>query len=207
VGHGLAAGADDLAEVRWLSWRSITTPSARTRPQRSAKCQRIISRRVSTCLVWQTASWRLSQRACRIIAEPAALGLAAFALSTMVLSIINLGVLSEAMLPVALGLALAYGGLVQLLAGMWAFIKNDTFSAVALSSYGGFWISFWALNEFFLWIVSMWVSVAVQAVFLTLWIAYMLLGFGKALDSSLLYHLGGAFGSRPRPAPGTRPSP
>ena len=127
----------------------MTTLSARTRPQRSAKCQRI-SRRVSTCLVWQTASWRLSQRACRIIAEPAALGLAAFALSTMVLSIINLGVLSEAMLPVALGLALAYGGLVQLLAGMWAFIKNDTFSAVALSSYGGFWISFWALNEFFL---------------------------------------------------------
>jgi len=35
-----------------------------------------------------------------------------------------------------------YGGLVQLLAGMWAFIKNDTFAAVALSSYGGFWISF-----------------------------------------------------------------
>ncbi|HET7053431.1 MAG TPA: acetate uptake transporter [Solirubrobacterales bacterium] len=156
----------------------------------------------------------------RFIAEPAALGLAAFALSTMVLSIINLGVLSESMLPVALGLALAYGGLVQLLAGMWAFAKNDTFSAVALSSYGGFWISFWALNEFFLkeippdkqagalalyllcwgvftfymWIVSMRVSLAVNSVFLTLWIAYLLLGLGKALDSTLLFHLGGAFG-------------
>src|SRR5690242_7490327 len=83
----------------------------------------------------------------RFIAEPAALGLAAFALSTMVLSIINVGVLSDDTLPVALGLALAYGGIVQLLAGMWAFVKNDTFAAVALSSYGGFWISFWALNE------------------------------------------------------------
>jgi uncharacterized protein len=156
----------------------------------------------------------------RFIAEPAALGLAAFALSTMVLSIIDVGILSNADLPVALGLALAYGGLVQLLAGMWAFVKNDTFAAVALSSYGGFWISFWALNTFFLpkipadhqagalalylfswgvftfymWIISMRVSKAVMAVFLTLWPAYVLLGLGKALDSTLLFHLGGAFG-------------
>jgi uncharacterized protein len=82
----------------------------------------------------------------RFIAEPAALGLAAFALTTMALSFINVGILDKADLPVVLGLALAYGGGVQLLAGMWAFIKNDTFAAVALSSYGGFWISFWALN-------------------------------------------------------------
>jgi succinate-acetate transporter protein len=156
----------------------------------------------------------------RFIAEPAALGLAGFALSTMMLSFINAGILGEAMLPVVLGLALAYGGLVQLLAGMWAFVKNDTFAAVALSSYGGFWISFWALNQFFLkeiplgdqagalalyllswgvftfymWIVSMKVSVAVQSVFLTLWITYGLLGLGKAFESDLLFHLGGIFG-------------
>jgi succinate-acetate transporter protein len=156
----------------------------------------------------------------RFLAEPAALGLAGFALSTMVLSFINAGILSEAMLPVVLGLALAYGGLVQLLAGMWAFVKNDTFSAVALSSYGGFWISFWALNQFFLkeipvadqegalalyllswgvftfymWIVSTKVSVAINAVFLTLWIAYVLLGLGKAFESETLFHIGGIFG-------------
>jgi uncharacterized protein len=156
----------------------------------------------------------------RFIADPAALGLAGFALSTMVLSFINAGILPQADLPVALGLALAYGGLVQLLAGMWAFIKGDTFAAVALSSYGGFWISFWALNAFFLhqipsgdqagalalflfawgvfsfymWIISFRVSVAVQAVFLTLWPAYVLLGLGKALDSTFLFNLGGVFG-------------
>jgi succinate-acetate transporter protein len=156
----------------------------------------------------------------RFIAEPAALGLAAFALSTMVLSFINVGVLPASDLPVALGLALAYGGLVQLLAGMWAFVKNDTFAAVALSSYGGFWISFWALNQFFLakipaaqqggalalflfawgvfsfsmWIISFKVSFAVMAVFATLWPAYVLLGLGKALDSTLLFQIGGAFG-------------
>jgi uncharacterized protein len=156
----------------------------------------------------------------RYIAEPAAVGLAGFALSTMVLSFINVGVLDDASLPVALGLALAYGGIVQLLAGMWAFVKNDTFAAVALSSYGGFWISFWALNEFFLpkipagqqadalalylfswavfsfymWIISFRVSMAVMAVFLTLWPTYVLLGLGKALDSTVLFNIGGGFG-------------
>jgi uncharacterized protein len=156
----------------------------------------------------------------RYIAEPAALGLAGFALATMVLSFINVGVLDDASLPVALGLALAYGGIVQLLAGMWAFVKNDTFAAVALSSYGGFWISFWALNEFFLpkiptgpqadalalylfawavfsfymWIISFRVSLAVMAVFLTLWPTYVLLGLGKAVDSTVLFNIGGGFG-------------
>jgi succinate-acetate transporter protein len=156
----------------------------------------------------------------RFIADPAALGLAGFALATMVLSFINVGVLSQDTLPVALGLALAYGGIVQLLAGMWAFVKNDTFAAVALSSYGGFWISFWALNQFFLpeipaahragalalylfawgvfsfymWIISFRVSLAIQLVFLTLWPAYALLGLGKAVDSTLIFQIGGAFG-------------
>ena len=156
----------------------------------------------------------------RFIADPAALGLAGFALSTMVLSFINAGILSDDTLPVALGLALAYGGIVQLLAGMWAFVKNDTFAAVALSSYGGFWISFWALNQYFLpkipaahqadalalylfawavfsfymWIISFRVSLAVMAVFLTLWPTYFFLGLGKAIDSTVLFNIGGGFG-------------
>ena len=48
-----------------------------------------------------------------------------------------------------LGLALAYGGIVQLLAGMWEFRTGNTFGAVAFSSFGAFWISFWALSAFF----------------------------------------------------------
>jgi len=44
-----------------------------------------------------------------------------------------------------LGLALAYGGLAQLFAGMWEFVKGNTFGAVAFSSYGAFWLSFWYL--------------------------------------------------------------
>ncbi len=48
-----------------------------------------------------------------------------------------------------LGLALAYGGVVQLLAGMWEFRTGNTFGAVAFCSFGAFWISFWALNVFY----------------------------------------------------------
>ncbi len=156
----------------------------------------------------------------RFVSEPAALGLAAFGLTTMALSFINAGILTSKILPVVGALALAYGGLVQLLAGMWAFIKNDTFAAVALSSYGGFWISFYLLQHTFLkqipvanqkealalylfawgvftsymWIASMRVSLAVQSVFITLVPTYVLLGLGDALPSTLLYHIGGAFG-------------
>ncbi len=47
-----------------------------------------------------------------------------------------------------LPLALIYGGLAQLLAGMWEFKNRNTFAATAFSSYGAFWISFGILELF-----------------------------------------------------------
>jgi len=75
------------------------------------------------------------------IANPAPLGLSAFALTTFVLSLINMRTkgVNEPNLVVAI--AFGYGGLVQLLAGMWEMAIGNTFGATALSSYGGFWIS------------------------------------------------------------------
>ena len=52
-------------------------------------------------------------------ADPGPLGLAAFALTTFVLSMFNADLVSKAGEPVVLGLALAYGGVAQILAGMW----------------------------------------------------------------------------------------
>ena len=49
---------------------------------------------------------------------------------------------------VVLPLALFYGGLAQLLAGMWEFRKANTFGALAFSSYGAFWLSFAAYVKF-----------------------------------------------------------
>lgn len=79
-------------------------------------------------------------------ADPAPLGLAAFALTTFVLSVFNAGLI-ETGEAVVLGLAMFYGGIAQLFAGMWEFAKGNTFGAVAFTSYGAFWLSFWYLVE------------------------------------------------------------
>src|SRR4029450_12510423 len=82
-------------------------------------------------------------------ADPGPLGLAGFAMTTFVLSMFNAGLVGKAGEPVVLGLALAYGGGAQLLAGMWEFRKGNTFGATAFSSYGAFWISYRAFVAFF----------------------------------------------------------
>lgn len=55
----------------------------------------------------------------RKFANPAPLGLSAFALTTFVLSLINLGTKGISEPNIVVGAAFAYGGLCQLLAGMW----------------------------------------------------------------------------------------
>jgi succinate-acetate transporter protein len=79
------------------------------------------------------------------IADPGPLGLAGFAGTTFFLSVINTNMLGASVQTIVLGLALFYGGLAQLLAGMWEFVKGNTFGAVAFTSYGAFWLSFWYL--------------------------------------------------------------
>ncbi len=74
------------------------------------------------------------------IADPAPLGLAAFALTTFLLSAINAGWAKSSTGFDWWGYAIAYGGLGQLLAGMWEFRNKNVFGATAFSTYGGFWI-------------------------------------------------------------------
>jgi uncharacterized protein len=71
-------------------------------------------------------------------ADPAPLGLGAFALTTFVLSGHNATFIPDL---IWVGLALFYGGVCQLLAGMWEFRNRNVFGATAFSSYGGFWMS------------------------------------------------------------------
>lgn len=76
------------------------------------------------------------------IADPGPLGLCAFAMTTFMLSVFNAGLittpgLSKVVLPVAL----VYGGIAQMLAGMWEFKKANTFGALAFTSYGAFWVA------------------------------------------------------------------
>ena len=84
-----------------------------------------------------------------IVADPAPLGLAAFAMTTFALSISNTNIWSAAS-GTAIALALVYGGVAQVLAGMWEFVRKNTFGALAFTSYGAFWISFYVLATKFL---------------------------------------------------------
>ncbi|HEY2272914.1 MAG TPA: acetate uptake transporter [Jatrophihabitantaceae bacterium] len=77
------------------------------------------------------------------LADPGPLGLAGFAGTTFFLSVVNTNMLGASVQGIVFGLAFFYGGLAQLLAGMWEFAKGNTFGAVAFSSYGAFWLSFW----------------------------------------------------------------
>jgi hypothetical protein len=72
------------------------------------------------------------------VADPAPLGLAAFALTTFMLSGHNATFIPDG---IWVGLAIFYGGLIQLLAGMWEFRNRNVFGATAFSTYGGFWLS------------------------------------------------------------------
>ncbi len=152
-------------------------------------------------------------------ANPAPLGLAAFAMTTFVLSMFNANLVSEKGTPVVLGLALAYGGIVQLVAGIWEFRTGNTFGAVAFCSYGAFWISFWALNVFYakqiggnvghavgvyLWawaiftaymtVAALRVNAAVLAVFVLLTATFILLAIGAVGPHTTVTHWGGYVG-------------
>lgn len=78
-------------------------------------------------------------KASAAVANPGPLGLCAFALTTFVLSAANAKLFTGA--DIVVGLAAFYGGLAQLLAGMWEFKVGNTFGATAFSSYGAFWLA------------------------------------------------------------------
>ena len=154
------------------------------------------------------------------VADPGPLGLAAFALTTFVLSMFNAGLVSDKGEPIVLALALTYGGIAQFAAGLWEFRTGNTFGAVAFCSYGAFWLSFWAFAQFYetkvpaadaghavglyliawgiftayMFIASLRTTAAVAAVFVLLAITFFVLGIGNAGGSTGTIKLGGYVG-------------
>jgi succinate-acetate transporter protein len=155
------------------------------------------------------------------IADPAPLGLAAFALTTFVLSVVNAGWVPASVEGVVFGLALAYGGIAQFAAGLWEFAKGNTFGATAFCSYGAFWVSFWWLTAHiadykipaadvgkgtglylvawgiftaYMAVAASRVSGAVLAVFVLLTITYFVLGIADFNSSTGLGKVGGYIG-------------
>lgn len=136
------------------------------------------------------------------IADPAPLGLAGFALTTLLLSFGNANLIKETgAIVIVLGAAAFYGGLAQLLAGMWEFKRGNTFGATAFSSFGAFWLTYWyivnhlggagdvhqALGLFdiawcvftaYMTVAALKTSVSVLAVFVFLTLTFLFLGIG-----------------------------
>jgi succinate-acetate transporter protein len=157
-------------------------------------------------------------------ADPGPLGLAAFAGTTFVLSMINANLVSGPVtdLPVVLGLALAYGGIAQLIAGIWEFRTGNTFGAVAFCSYGAFWISFyflvtggvpelaknpkhldsalglylwtWGIFTTYMFICSLRTTGAVALVFFLLAATFIILGIGNSGADTSIIKIGGYVG-------------
>lgn len=162
-----------------------------------------------------------SRIATMAVADPAPLGLAAFALTTFVLSFFNAKIVSTSGEAVVLAVALAYGGIAQILAGMWEFRSGNTFGATAFTSYGAFWLSFWAYVQFYaadvakadasgkaaglfliawgifslyMFIATFRISVGLVVVFGLLVITFFLLGIGDAGGNADISKAGGYFG-------------
>ena len=151
------------------------------------------------------------------IADPGPLGLAAFALTTFLLSATNAHWTNGNSAGTAfLGYALAYGGIVQLLAGMWEFRRGNVFACTAFSSYGAFWIGLfvwirvtgtastghdlgWILLAFaifnlYMLVMATEVNLAVFAVFLFLQLTEIFLAIGNFSSSAGVSQFGGYLG-------------
>src|SRR5436305_9084401 len=138
-------------------------------------------------------------------ADPGPLGLAGFAGTTFVLSLMNANWVSAKGIGAVLALAIAYGGIAQLVAGIWEFRTGNTFGAVAFCSFGAFWISFyfvvhsvtansptvvfsglglylwmWGIFTTYMFFASLRTTGAVALVFLLLAITFIILGIGNS---------------------------
>jgi succinate-acetate transporter protein len=154
-------------------------------------------------------------------ANPAPLGLIGFGLTTVLLSSINAGLVPAAGEPVVIPLAMAFGGTAQIIAGIMEFRTGNVFGATAFTSYGAFWwwfallillggnklldlsgatpaigvcLMLWGVFTLGLWVSTFRHSWLVFLIFLTLWIAFFLLGGGALLGNPMLHAAGGWVG-------------
>ena len=155
--------------------------------------------------------------------NPAPLGLVGFGLTTVLLSTINAGLITnEGATQVVIPLAFAFGGTMQIVAGILAYKEGNTFETVAFNSYGAFWWWFgllelfgiagvfdlgaattpvvgltlilWGVFTAYMWVGTFKLNWAVWSVFLLLALTFFLLGFGDFYGISWLVALGGWVG-------------
>ena len=154
-----------------------------------------------------------------LTADPAPLGLAAFAFTTFLLSFKNAGFLPASTANIVMPLAFAYGGFCQILTGAFEMRKGNTFGFTAFTSYGAFWMFYalvvlfasaglitipdaalgtalilWGFFTLYMWIPAMTASLTLNLTFLFLWLAFFFLGAGAVYGNTLVTNIGGYLG-------------
>ena len=145
------------------------------------------------------------------LANMSPLGLFAFAITTANLQVRHMLDASDAATGIAVGAAFGFGGLIQLIAGLFNATRGQTFGGVAFCSYGGFWLSFavheclvrtyvfprndvaessmlfmWGIFTTALFTCSFNTNIAVSTLFASLAMLFYLLGAAKNADSEAL---------------------
>lgn len=153
-----------------------------------------------------------------VTANPAPLGLCAFGMTTVLLNIHNAGFFPLDTTIMTMGIF--YGGLAQVIAGIMEWKKNNTFGTIAFTSYGMFWLTLvgiflipaiggvaapsgvsmasylgiWGVFTLFLFIGTLKMSRALQVVFGTLVLLFLMLAVSKASGSHSLHTMAGYVG-------------
>ncbi|MFM0237392.1 acetate uptake transporter [Paraburkholderia phytofirmans] len=148
--------------------------------------------------------------------NPASLGLAGFALTTWLLSMINAGWFNGESMGMVLAVAFAYGGTAQMIAGLMEIPRGNAFGATAFLSYGAFWWSLalfvlflhgnvpaafigwylflWGMFTLYMWVATWRAARALQLVFLSLWLTFFVLAASEWTGLAWLRHAGGYLG-------------
>jgi uncharacterized protein len=147
--------------------------------------------------------------------NPAPLGLLGFGMTTVLLNIHNTGYYALGAMVLAMGIF--YGGMAQIFAGWMEWKKGNTFGTVAFSSYGLFWLTLvgllllqkwnlwdatskgfmgwyfiaWGLFTFCMFFGTLKLNVALQVVFGTLTVLFVLLAIRDWADSTLVGKIAG----------------
>lgn len=155
------------------------------------------------------------------IANPAPLGLAGFGFTTILLNVVNIGLVDgglETSLVMTMGFF--FGGLCQIIAGQWAFKSGEVFPATAFTAFGAFWETFafwllldqigvvgtpsggglaaymivWGIFTFYMWINTFTHNWNLVGVLGTLWILFFALGIHFVMDSLIVLRIAGLIG-------------
>ena len=148
-------------------------------------------------------------------ANPAPLGLLAFGMTTVLLNLHNAGLYELNAMILAMGIF--YGGTAQVIAGIMEWKKNNTFGTTAFISYGFFWLTLvalivlpklgwaapasnvamssylglWGFFTLMMFIGTLKLSKALQVVFGTLVVLFLLLAVGDATENAMLKQIAG----------------